>query len=140
MSERNFVDYNSYYQNQIGGNYPLNSGISYQRGSGRIGNLARRYGIPVLRYLLKHGKDIGKEAISGMKTGIRKAAASTLKDIKEKVFQEGQGQRRKPRIIKRHSKKRKVVKTKTASKKKRRKSSKKSKQTSRIIKRFNVFQ
>jgi hypothetical protein len=128
MCSRNYCDYNSYYNSQVGGN----SGISYypgskfQRGSGRISNLARRYGVPALKFLVKQGWNVGKDLYSDLSTGkkfmpslkssIRKRGSDVLKDFGEKLSQPGKGLRKKPRIKRKAKPKKQFSRKKSAKK------------------------
>ena len=119
---RNYIDYDSYYLDQVGGYIDPYVG-PYQRGSGRFTNLARRYGLPVLRYLLKHGKVIGKEALTGLKSGAHQAVQKTLRDFEESFMapyqgSEGSGLRKKPHLLKKKKKVSKKTKPGKSSKKK----------------------
>jgi hypothetical protein len=152
MCSRNYCDYNSYYKSQVGGNsdiiyYP---GSKYQRGSGRISNLARRYGIPALRFLLKQGWNVGKDLYSdlskgkdftpSLKTSLRKRGADIFKDISEKMSQPGKGLRKKPRMVKKRKIRRKKLSRKPSAKKKSRKRKSKSKPKYRkILKSSDIF-
>ncbi len=128
MCSRNYCDYNSYYNSQIGGNLGISyyTGSKFQRGSGRISNLARRYGIPALRFLLKQGWNVGKDLYSdlskgkdftpSLKSSLRKRGSEVMKEFGEKLSQPGKGLRKKPRI-KRTTKQRKRISRKKSVKK-----------------------
>ena len=144
VCSRNFCNYDNYYVDQAGGNLDISyyRGSPYQRGYGVITNLAKRYGIPVLKYLLKHGmtagKDIysewtsGKDIRKAAKSSLRKRASSVMKDLGERIEQSGSGLRKKPRI----NIKRRKTKSKRSSKQQvRRKGRKSTKKSSK----FDIF-
>ena len=138
MCSRNYCDYDKYFYDQAGGNLDISyySSKPYQRGYGRFSQIARKFGIPAMKYLFKHGIEFGKDlyrdirAGSDVKTSIdksmRKRASSALKDLDEKISQSGQSQsgtglRKKPRY-KKANRKIKQKKRKPKSKINRRKS------------------
>src|ERR1700712_5521516 len=127
MCNRNFCDYNSYYSNQIGGKLDISyyRGLPYQRGHGRFATIARRYGIPVLKFLMNQGKEIGKETFSTLKTGLKRAARKAAQDFGDIFTQEGSGLRKKPRIS--PIKRRKIKRVRKTSQKKHKKLMKKKK-------------
>src|SRR5258708_37572245 len=103
VCSRNFCDYDSYYTDQSGGALDISyyRGAPYQRGYGVVSTFARRYGVPVLKYLFKQGvlagKDIltdivqGRRFSSASKSALRKRTASTLKVISEKLSDQSGG-------------------------------------------------
>ncbi len=143
----NFCDYQTYYAKQAGGQLDISyyRGAPYQRGYGFFTNLAKRYGIPVLKYLFKQGvqtgKDIwsdvaaGKQFSTAAKSNLRKRVASTFQDLGEKISQSGSGMRKRPRLVKKRRKTKRRVKRKLKSKVKRRV---KRKLTNKS-KRFDIF-
>ena len=113
ICSRRFCDYNNYYTAQAGGNLDISyyRGVPYQRGYGIFTNLAKRYGVPVLKYLLKQGYSAGKDIFNDFREGknisdsakihLKKRAATALKDIGEHIGQSGSGVRKKPKLGKR---------------------------------------
>ena len=144
VCSRNFCDYDNYYVDQAGGNLDISyyRGSPYQRGYGVISNLSKRYGIPVLKYLFKHGmtagKDIYSEWASGKnirqaaKSSLKKRASSVMKDLGERIEQSGSGLRKKPRI---NIKRRKTNSKRSSKKQVRRKGRKSNKKSSK----FDIF-
>lgn len=126
MCSRKFCDYDKYYGDQVGGALDISyyRGSRHQQGNGIFSSAARRYGIPVLKYLTKEGFYAGKDIISDVSSGkkfsksvnrsLRKRAGSALKKLGEKIEQSGTGLRKKPKF----HKKRKLPKPKSSSKSK----------------------
>src|SRR6266700_6762671 len=135
----NFCDYNDYYTKQAGGKLDISfyRGAPYQRGYGFFTNLAKRYGIPMMKYLFKQGFHAGKEILSDVAEGkkfstaaksqLRKRAASTLQDLGQKLSQTGSGRRKKPRVVKKRRRRKRKTSSKSTSRRKRRKTKRKRK-------------
>ena len=157
MCERNFCDYDKYYSDQAGGRLDISyyKGLPYQRGRGKFTNLARRYGIPVLKYILKQGWELGKDMYGDIvagkkvapsfKTQMRKRASTAMKDLGEHISQEGSGMRKRPKLDKKRRKvKKKIISHKAthkkASKTKKLKIKSKAKRVSRKSRsKFDIF-
>ena len=149
---KHFCDYDNYFVDQAGGNLDIAyyRGMPYQRGYGRFSSFARRFGIPAMKYLFKHGLEFGKNLYSdiregkdvreSLKSNLKKRVSSTLQDIDEKIKQSGTGMRKRPRLFsykKKKTRKRRVKSKRSKSKtKKRRKSRKRRK----IDKYSDIFQ
>ena len=135
---RNFCDYNNYYVDQAN-DRTNNIDFHYQRGGGIYSTLSKRYGVPVLKYLVKKGiyagKDIlnditsGKQISKAIKKGIRKTASGTFEDLRNKICQNGKGQRKKPKVNKKKKKVKRKISTKSKSKRVKRKPKNKRKAT-----------
>lgn len=135
VCEKNFCNYNPYYvtQAQEGGNLDISyyRGVPYQSGYGRVSNYAKRYGIPVMKYLLKQGfyagKDIFKDLTEGKKFAqsakihLKRKVGTSLKSLGEHLEQSGSGLRKKPKLNKKQSKTLIKIKRKLKSKVKSRK-------------------
>ena len=147
MNYRNFCDYDNYFIDQAGGKLDIAYyKAPYQTGRGRFSAIARKYGIPAMKYLFRHGYEFGKSLFTdvregkdikeSMKSNLRKRTASAIHDLGEKISQSGSGMRKKPRL--RNSNKKKRINRKSSIKRKRRPRGRKSK--SRKIKRkFDIF-
>lgn len=100
-------DYQRYYLNQAGGGFSdikIFRGSPYQRGYG-IGTIARRFGIPLLRFLGKHllstGMSIGSELLADRRPNVKKelikgtknAAKDGLNKLSSMVDQVGTGRK-----------------------------------------------
>ena len=130
---KHLCDYDKYFNDQAGGSldiayYP---GNPYQRGYGRFSSFARRFGIPAMKYLFKHGLEFGKNLYSDVREGkdvkesfksnLKKRLSSTLQDIDSKITQSGTVMRKRPRLM---YKKRQLRKKRVRSKRTKRKSGK----------------
>lgn len=137
MCERDFCDYENYFQDQAGGRLDIAYFRSpYQRGYGPFSALFKRYAIPVMKYLFKRGLNFGQNVYSdvkqgtklktAMKSNLKRTGGETLSDIGEKLSQSGSGLRMKPKLNKvrrkrrRLSKPRKTKRRRTKTKTKRR--------------------
>ena len=136
MYQRKFVNYDQYYYDQAGGKLDISYySAPYQRGRGWLTNLAKKYAVPGLKYLLEHGikfgKDMftdlfeGKDVKESVKTNLKRRAAEGMKDFGEKIADKlsGSGLRKKRRLT--IKKKRKSVKSKQKKKSKKNSSRKK---------------
>ena len=142
-----YCDYNKYYGNQAGGDL----GISYYRdnqtqwGSGFFSSLNKRYGVPVLKYLLKQGYYAGKDIFKDLREGkkisaksvLKKRAASTFKDLGENLEQVGSGLRKKPKLLKNRKKRQIKIKRNSKSKRSRRGSKLRRKKSTNNSKKYN---
>jgi len=154
VCSKNLCNYNNYYTDQAGGNLDIlyYKDLPNQRGKGIISTYAKRYGIPVMKYLLKQGfytgRDILRDVIEGKnvrqssKSQLKKRTANVFKDLGEKIEQSGSGLRKKPKIVKRKRYqnksikrvlKRKVIRRVPKSKAKKSKKVKKSKKINKDI-------
>ena len=126
-TNRDFVNYDDYFKSQAGGNLDISyyRGSPYQRGHGFFSTFAKRYGIPVLKYLARQGFHVGKDILSDVASGqkfttsaksnLKKRAATTLKDFGEKLVQGGSGLRKRPRLTKKPRKRKsKTIRRKKA--------------------------
>ena len=151
---KHLCDYDKYFIDQAGGSLDIAyyRGNPYQRGYGRFSSFARRFGIPAMKYLFKHGLEFGKNLYSDIREGkdvkesiksnLKKRLSSTLQDIDSKIAQSGTGMRKRPRLMsykKRQTRKKRVrpKRTKRKSGKTKRKRSKKSYKRS-FGRRFNT--
>jgi hypothetical protein len=117
MCTKNYCDYDRYFIDQAGGNLDIAyyRPLSYQRGYGRFSSIAKRFGIPALKYLFKHGVEFGKNLYTdirdgkhlkdSLKSSLLKRASSALGDLDKKISQSGSGVRKKPRILQKRKRK-----------------------------------
>ena len=143
MFDKNYSDHNSYYTDQVGGKLAIEyyRGEPYQRGRGKFSYLARRYGIPVIKYLMKQGIDLGKDAFKGFKKGFKQNVESKAEEIGKNIFQKGSGLRRQIRQTQKFTKKSKRNKPKKIKTKKnepKKKTEKKVKRSSNVSK-YDIF-
>jgi hypothetical protein len=136
--KKDICNYNNYYLDQAGGKLDISyyRGQPYQRGYGAISTYAKRYGIPVLKYLLKQGFNTGRDIFNDLREGkkfshsaklnLKRRAGTILKDLGENIEQAGSGLRKKPKLIKKHRKHKKKINTKQTVKVNRRKKKSKS--------------
>ena len=151
-STRDFVNYEDYFKSQAGGNLDISyyRGSPYQRGHGFLSTFAKRYGIPVLKYLARQGFHVGKDILSDVASGqkfstsaksnLKKRAATTLKDFGEKLVQGGSGLRKRPRLVKkRRKRKSKTIKKKKSRGRRRKINIKRKSKNSKKIRKFDIF-
>ena len=151
-SNRDFVNYEDYFKSQAGGNLDISyyKGSPYQRGHGFFSTFAKRYGIPVLKYLARQGLHAGKDILADVASGkkfstsakasLKKRAASTLKDFGEKFAQGGSGLRKRPRLTKKRRKRKSKSSKRRKSKGRRRKTNiKRKSKKSKKSKKFDIF-
>ena len=143
VCSRIFCNYDNYFDDQLSGK--LNDIEVYnQRGRGIYSPFIRRYGVPVLKYLMKKGLYAGKDILTDISSGekvskslkrnFRKRACETFKDLGNKIGQSGAGLRKKPRINKKKKKVNRKISLKSKSKRVKRKPKSKKK-----TKKFDIF-